>query len=194
MSFVKASDINGLILAGGRSSRMGVDKSSIQYHGIPQRDYLYTILEKFCVKVFVSRGQNSNAEDTGRMITDAFPFDGPINGILSAFQSDNTVAWLTVPIDMPNVDEQLIQTLIRHRDTNKVATCFYDSDGNKPEPLLTIWEARARAALLAFVDHGNISPREFLMANPIHMVRVPSASSLLNINTPRQLAEFKQKN
>ena len=48
------NDIMGLVLAGGRSQRMGMDKGMLQYHGKPQREYLYEQLEPICSRVFLS--------------------------------------------------------------------------------------------------------------------------------------------
>ena len=39
--------MNGLVLSGGQSSRMGTDKALIDYHGIPQYAYVYDLLLRF---------------------------------------------------------------------------------------------------------------------------------------------------
>lgn len=46
--------MNALILAGGRSTRMGTDKSLLTYHHQPQWRYLYELLTPYCSTVFVS--------------------------------------------------------------------------------------------------------------------------------------------
>ena len=46
--------MNGLVLSGGQSSRMGRDKALIDYHGLPQYAYVYDLLLGFCDKVFIS--------------------------------------------------------------------------------------------------------------------------------------------
>ncbi|HNP08536.1 MAG TPA: NTP transferase domain-containing protein, partial [Cyclobacteriaceae bacterium] len=119
----KAKPLYGLVLGGGLSSRMGKDKGHLNYHGQPQRDYVFKLLEKFCDRVYYSA--NAQAISDNNTIKDAYPFQGPLNGILSAFKFQSDVAWLTVPIDMPFVDESIIQFLIDHRDVSRVATCFY---------------------------------------------------------------------
>ena len=95
-------------------------------------------------------------------LPDQFDFESPLNGILTAFAHDSIAAWLTVPVDMPLIDVEIIAYLLKKRDTNKVATCFFDSDGKNPEPLITIWEPRAYPLLLSFQKSGKISPRDFL--------------------------------
>src|SRR6187402_3556555 len=101
----------GLILAGGKSARMGFDKGLIDYHGKPQRDYLRDLLGEYCDQVFTSCKKTNDLPLSCNPITDAFQIDSPLNGILSAFQFNKTVSWLTVPVDMPMVDGAIIQYL-----------------------------------------------------------------------------------
>ena len=98
-----AAALNGLVLAGGKSERMGTDKSLLAYHGRPQREHLYDMLLPVCQKVFVScnTAQNANMEIPG--IEDRFLGLGPMGGLLSAFQSAPDAAWLTVAGDMPDL-------------------------------------------------------------------------------------------
>ena len=46
--------MNGLVIAGGKSTRMQQDKAMIQYHGMPQYQYVYNILQPFCSETFIS--------------------------------------------------------------------------------------------------------------------------------------------
>jgi molybdopterin-guanine dinucleotide biosynthesis protein A len=92
---------------------------------------------------------------------------------------------------MPLIDDFVIGYLLSHRDTAKTATCFFDSEGKKPEPLFTIWEPSASPLLLAYYKAGNKSPREFLMRENIHVMEIPDKKFLLNINDSEELNKFK---
>ncbi|MFZ1805992.1 MAG: NTP transferase domain-containing protein [Cyclobacteriaceae bacterium] len=184
----KALSLNGLVLGGGRSSRMGKDKALLDYHGQPQKHHVFQLLEKFCDHVYYSANSHATPHDT--IIIDAYPFQGPLNGILSAFKYSPEVAWLTVPVDMPFVDEAVLQFLVDQRDASKVATCFYDSEGKLPEPLLTIWEPSCAILLKSFYEEGKISPRDFLNSANIKLLQVPESRALKNINTPEGYDEF----
>jgi len=181
----------GLILAGGKSARMGFDKGLIDYHGKPQRDYLRDILGKYCDQVFISCKKTNDLPISSNPIADAFQIDSPLNGILSAFQFNKTVAWLTVPVDMPMIDGALIQYLIDHRNQSKTATCFLDSEGKNPEPLFTIWEPSALEDLQQFYADGKISPRDFLKQADVHIISIPDVKSLININSEEEWKQFK---
>ena len=50
----KQAPLYGLVLAGGRSTRMGQDKSLISYHGKAQREYMADLLGQWCSRTFIS--------------------------------------------------------------------------------------------------------------------------------------------
>lgn len=182
--------IYGLVLAGGRSSRMGRDKGLIVYNNKPQREYIAELLGKFCSEVYVSCKAKEYIPAAHNPLPDQFYLESPLNGILSAFEKNNSVAWLTVPVDMPYVDEAALAHLITHRNTNKMVTCFIDSDGKHPEPLLALWEAKAAAPLKMYYESGGISPREFLKQQDILLLHPPDKRIYQNINTPEELDDF----
>jgi molybdopterin-guanine dinucleotide biosynthesis protein A len=124
---------------------------------------------------------------------DAFSFNSPLNGILTAFRLHPEMAWLTLPIDMPFVNEEIIQSLVKSRDKNKVATCFYNAEGNGPEPLLTIWEPISANALLNYYENGKTSPRDFLKNADVHYVRIARHNALISVNTPEEFDALTQK-
>lgn len=181
--------LNGLILAGGKSIRMGQDKSMINYHGKPQREYLVDLLEPYCMEIFISSKENIKQNT----IVDHFDLDSPLNGVLSAFHFDPATAWLTVPVDMPYLNSQAIEFLLDHRDPKKVATCFLDSDGKLPEPLVTVWETKSKPLLFDFYNSGGFSPRKFLEENDVQLLQAPDPKLLLNINTTEDLRTFSKQ-
>ncbi|HEX6225318.1 MAG TPA: molybdenum cofactor guanylyltransferase [Chryseolinea sp.] len=191
MKHTTSPTLNGLILAGGKSLRMGQDKSLIEYHNVSQREYLFAMLKNFCTSVFTSCKNNQSVPAHLNPLFDQFDFDSPLNGILTAFSHDAIAAWLTVPIDMPLIDVEIIAYLLRKRDSNKVATCFFDSDGRNPEPLITIWEPRSYPLLLRFQQGGKISPRDFLKNADTNIIEIPDRNALANINSPEELQRFK---
>ena len=166
---------------------MGRDKALLNYHGKPQREFLFTLLGKYCAKVFTSCRLDQQIPKHLNPLVDKFHFKGPLNGILSAFQDFPNNRWLIVAVDMPHINEATIEKLIRESDQTKLATCFLNLQENLPEPLLTLWEPGAYSLLMKFVKNGNISPREFLKANSILTLEVPDDKILLNVNYPDEV-------
>jgi len=182
-----APKLNGLVLTGGRSTRMGSDKSQLIYHGKPQRDHLAELLAPYCEAVFWS----VNAEQAVELgyakqpiVIDRFDFPGPLNGVLSAFAQDASVAWLVVACDMPLLTSQSLDALLKGRNPAKLATVFYDSDGRFPEPLLGIYEPTFYPVLLQVMAAGYYSPRQALQQNDVQLLTVPDIHELANVNDP----------
>src|SRR5690349_32843 len=138
-------NLNGLILAGGKSSRMGFDKSQLLFHGEPQVAWLNKLLQTFCSQVFVSGSPNKIHGDFD-FIEDHYDTGGPMNGMLSAFRLFPNTAMLVVPVDMPGITQEAINYLLNHRDQTKPATCF--SNNIAIEPLPIILETTAYPLLL----------------------------------------------
>jgi molybdopterin-guanine dinucleotide biosynthesis protein A len=180
--------VNGLILIGGKSSRMGTDKSLLVYHGKTQREYLFELTQKYCSEVFFScRAEQSFSEKT---IIDAYDL-GPMGGILSAFEHNKNTAWLVVACDMPFVDAASFELLIQNQNAEKVATTFYNSENNAPDPLFTIYEPKAFDLLKEYVKLGNKSPKVFLQNADIQLINLENNSILRNVNTKDEFEKVK---
>jgi molybdopterin-guanine dinucleotide biosynthesis protein A len=182
--------IFGLILSGGRSLRMGQDKGLIPYYGKPQREYLHDLLSKMCDEVHLSCKSAIDVPAELCPIEDRYELSSPLNGILSAFSHNSEVAWLTLPVDMPLIDEDAIRLLINNRDRDKVATCYVDSDGEKPEPLFALWESHAFPLLQSFHASGEFSPRKFLIDHAAKLLTPTTQKIYHNVNTPEELKQF----
>ncbi len=180
--------MNGLILIGGKSSRMGTDKSLLNYHGLSQRDYLFQLLNKFCPSVYFSSRQEQAISENAIIDTLAI---SPISGILSAFEYNPQTPWLVLACDMPLVNEEALQLLIKHRNPEKTATAFYNPEINAPEPLITIYEPTAYPLLIKYMEAGNKSPKIFLQNNDVQLIDVEEKGFLMNVNTRTAFDDYQ---
>lgn len=179
--------IFGLVLGAGKSSRMGIDKASLNYHGMPQTDYLVNVLSKQCDKVFVSCREDQKKLEhflSHELLTDRFIDFGPLGGILTAMQSYPEAHWLVVACDMPFIDEKAVNHLLEKRHPLKLATCYLNSEMGWPEPLFTVYNKRAYHRLLSFMGQGYLCPRKFLMNSKIQEVVALQWEWLSNANFP----------
>ncbi|WP_221420343.1 NTP transferase domain-containing protein [Fulvivirga sp. M361] len=190
----KTPGIKGLVLAGGKSTRMGQDKGNIDYHGKPQREYLADLMSGFCEETFISVRNEASVFDTQYpLIADSFHDLGPYGGILSAFRKDPNSAWLTIATDIPLLDKKTLDYLIRHRNPSKLATCFHNPETGFPEPLITLWEPRAYPVLLQFLANGYSCPRKVLINSDIEELKIDRTEVLSNVNTQDELASILPK-
>lgn len=174
----------GLILAGGKSQRMGEDKGAIEYHGKAQREYEADLSSKYCHQTFIScrKNQDDLIESKYQKIYDTFEGLGPYGGILSAFRAHPNHAWLTLACDLPFLNKNTLKQLIDNRNPTKLATCFHNPETAFPEPLITIWEPRAYPVLLEFLSQGYSCPRKVLINTDIEELKINDTSQLVNAN------------
>lgn len=183
---ISTDKLYGLVLAGGKSVRMGTDKGLLTYHGIPQREYLYQLLTPFCDKVFLGIRKEQEMEIPNNYLTviDQDLVKGPFNSLLSAHHTDPEAAWLVLACDLPMIDAESIERLINNRDKNKVATAFCSGEQHLPEPLVAIWEPTALQQATAWIEREQKTcPRKYLINSDIQSIYPDNDLVLMNANS-----------
>lgn len=186
----------GLVLSGGKSTRMGTDKGLIEYHGVPQREYLYNLLSQVCENTFISLREEQEDELPAAMktIVDLNEFKGPYNGLLSAHKKYPDVAWLVLACDLPLMDLDALKELISQRDSAKEATAFALKENPLPEPLCAIWEPQALQQSIEYLESGNgTCPRKYLINHNTKLVFPKYQNVLLNANSEEDYKEALKK-
>ncbi len=181
--------MNGLILAGGHSSRMGQPKSLLNYHGKPQCQYLAELLQGLCAQVFISCRPDQQILFEGyETILDSSNYGdiGPLNGVLSAFDRDKNSAWLVLGCDYPLLEKSDLEQLVRERNTTCVATVFVNPETRFPEPLHCIYEPKAGSLLLEWLQLDNESMRRFLEQALVQKVNPYHPECLKSVDTPEE--------
>ncbi|MEP2280777.1 NTP transferase domain-containing protein [Maribacter sp.] len=189
---ISKDKIYGLVLSGGKSTRMGEDKGLITYHNLPQREHLYHLLNEVCDKTFLSirKDQESEISNSFDAIIDNDEFRGPYNGLLSAHKAHPDAAWLVLACDLPLMDKKALEELIEARNSDKIASAFADADDPLPEPLCAIWEPEALKQSVAYLKAGNGScPRKFLINSDVNLVFPQQKEVLLNANSRAEYEE-----
>jgi molybdopterin-guanine dinucleotide biosynthesis protein A len=181
-----AGELFGLVLSGGRSSRMGRDKGSLVYSAIgktqTQRQTCAGLLRPFCEKVFVScRSEQAIEPELLRILDDPALGEGPGVGILSASRAHPERAWLVLACDFPYATKEDIAQLVSERSPAHDATCFVNEEGFI-EPFFSIWEESALAKLATELASSGMSPSRVLSSLRCKKVLPTSQKSLLNVN------------
>lgn len=186
-----AAPLKGLILCGGRSTRMQQDKSLITYHGIPQWQYLYELVQSILPEVYVScrEDQQASLGQDINVITDSIEGGGPSVGLLSANKVFPDAAWLVLAVDLPLISAQSVNYLISQRQVEKDATSLISPVNHLPEPLIAIWEPSGLKKLRQSVSEGRNCPRKTLLNADIHQIENPFSAEHFNANTPDEMKE-----
>jgi len=178
--------LNGLVLAGGKSVRMGQDKGSTSWHGKEQRYHMADLLTTFCENIFISCRPEQQPEISSdyETLPDTVIEAGPYGAILSAFEQRQDVAWLVIACDLPLMDKDTIAYLIANRNSETLATTFESPHDGLPEPLITIWEPQSYAVLRSFRQEGYSCPRKVLINSAPTILKPQNPAALMNVNTP----------
>lgn len=178
----------GLVLVGGRSTRMGSEKALLKYGEQTQLERTADLLSNVADKTFVSlrKDQDLSLPGTTEAIYDSIDrLDGPLCGILSAMQRHPNTDWLVVACDLPRLDIETLQELASAFNEDDTRLTAYKStrDGS-PEPLCAIYPAGAAPELLELARQmGTRSPRKLLIAKEARLLELKDPRSLENINT-----------
>jgi molybdopterin-guanine dinucleotide biosynthesis protein A len=185
----------GLVLGGGRSSRMRTDKASLKYHGKPQTEHCLDLLAAHCAQSFVSC-RADQADQPGfaglPQIHDTFLDMGPLGGILSALRAHRNAAFLVIACDLPFLDADSLAALVAGRDPFKVATAFAGPQGGLPEPLCAVYEPRCYPRALQLLGQGLSCPRKLILHSSSRILTAPDPRALHNANDPETYREAIQ--
>ncbi len=186
-----STPLYGLVLSGGRSTRMGRDKAALPAGGRTQLERTMGLLEPHVARAFVSvRREQRDDPLRGRFeqIADTRENLGPIAGILAAQERFPASAWLVLACDLPRLDAATLAWLLRARAPQRLATAFRSSRDGLPEPLCAVYEPASAASLRQYVERGQHCPRRFLMSADVELLDEPDPRALDNANTPEEYA------
>jgi len=184
-----AAPLYGLVLAGGRSTRMRRDKAALTYGGRSQLERAMELLAVHVTRAYVSvRPEQRDDPLRSRFATIADRLEnvGPVAGLLAAQAQHADVAWLVLACDLPLLDEATLAGLVRAREPARLATAYRSSHDGLPEPLCAIYEPRSHGPLAAYVAAGRSCPRKFLLQHDVRLLDEPNPAALDNINTPEE--------
>lgn len=188
-------NLYGLILCGGKSSRMGHDKALIEYHGCAQYLYLYQLFNTLEIPAFLSCNSRQNyiSPPDIPIIYDGQQYinAGPMSGLLSAFNQHPDSAYFIMGCDYPLITATAMFKLLYHRDNLHEAVCFHNPVTNYDEPVLAIYEAKCLPALLDYYKKGNTSLKHFLKIIKTKRITPDDPDTLVSIDNVDEYAIFK---
>jgi molybdopterin-guanine dinucleotide biosynthesis protein A len=129
----------GFLLAGGKSSRMGADKASLDFGGQTLLDRALTVMGAVCGKVTIVGDPDKFAQygssKYGSFVADIFPGCGPLAGIHAALVHSSAKLNLMLAVDMPFVSRELLAFLFataEDADNHAIVTVPRTSKGFQP--------------------------------------------------------------
>lgn len=170
-----ARKIAGVVLAGGRSSRMGKDKSSLVYKGKTLLEHMMALLQQTGVDdVYVSGNFDGYS-----CIADSTPDQGPAHAmydVLKYLAPYNYDGVLFVPVDMPLLNVEILEMLINKTESRYFAELFLPT-----------------FIMDACLEKPEKSIQDFLKSIESHSLSLPMSykNSMKNVNTIEQWNEVR---
>ena len=190
--------VSGIILAGGRSSRMGTDKASLVLEGITmlQRsvDRLAPAVDELVLVGAPGRPLPPVATDLPvHLVEDPVEGEGPLVGIATGLEACTAPAAVVVAVDMPFVEAALLTLLVGHLDEDH--RWVVPLAEGRPQPLCSAFASSALPVLRAHIDAGDRAPMAagrdlgvYRMPEEEWRTADPGGRSFMNANTPEEFA------
>lgn len=125
-------NITGIILAGGKSSRMGAEKGLVTFRGQPLIHYPLQVLETFCSDILISSNTDSYAYLGCPTVPDTIAGGGPMIGIYSCLMKSTTDLNAVISCDMPFVTAQIYHELMKIMERSSVCVPWHGDDHYEP--------------------------------------------------------------
>lgn len=186
-----SSELNGLILAGGRARRMdGQDKGLILLSGIRLIERCVTALSPQVHQIFISA--NRNIEQYQKFSVPVLEdstknYDGPLAGLQRALEMSPDKPVLVVPCDAPLLPTQLAARLLKAYHDNNDCTVI-PHDGTRLQTLFGLFVPSTLESLNQYLASGQCKVESWVTSLPHAVVDFSDqAENFMNINTEDDL-------
>ena len=194
--------INVLILAGGKSSRIGLnkDKGQIRLMGINLIDKVISniiSIDGFSEKDIIIVGPKERFPFLNRVVEDIYPQKGPLGGIFSGLHSSDTFYNLVIGYDMPFIEGKLIKHMINNMNNYDIIIPSYGQD--LFEPLCAIYSKNCLEVIEKNIKVGNLAVRSIFPFLRVRLIQEKEIKkydrklySFFNINLKSDFIKAKE--
>ena len=182
--------VRGVVLAAGRSRRMGREKAALVFEGEPVLQRIDRLMgEVGLVPVYSLRGDQLDLLPQEReVLHDRWPDAGPLGGIATALDAFPGMAILVVPVDMPLLGVEHLRLLLCSGGAD--VACL--GAGSALSPLPSLWMPVCRDAVVREVEARRLAVRAMLDQLRVKLATVPD-TALWNVNHPDDYRELSRR-
>ena len=185
---IKVKEISGIVLAGGKSRRMGTKKSELKLGGRTLLEIQVRKLQKLGVEDIMISGYDEPVGGT-RALADIYPDKGPLGGVHACLLAAEKPACLVLSVDVPLIPEEVLETLVQ---AHEGGVTMLAHDG-KTEPLLAVYDADLAARAESLILSDIRAMRALADSGPVRKVEYTGdLELLLNCNTPEDYEKAKR--
>lgn len=195
---IHKEDVTGLVLAGGRGSRMGGLDKGLQLHlSVPLALHALNRLRPQVGTLIINANRNLAAYQA--MGSPVWPdemadFPGPLAGMLAGLAHCGTPYLATVPCDTPNFPMDFVARLAQRLQSSngEMAVVYTHEDGKlRAQPVFCLMKTSLRDGLKAFIDSGERKTGLFAANHHSERVIFDDAAAFANANTLSELEHLQ---
>lgn len=157
--------LTGILLAGGKSSRMGSEKGMVAYKGKPLIQYGIDLLSGYTDKIIISSANPAYKRFGLELVPDEIAGQGPAAGIAAALRHSLTPWNLVLACDLPFLEPELIDALLAAAGNNQAVIPVHQGVS---EPLAGLWHRDLAENLRLSVAAGNLALHRILQLCNVH--------------------------
>ena len=196
---IDKTDITGLVLAGGRGSRMGgVDKGLQNHHGMPMALHALMRLSPQVGQAMVNANRNLSAYES--MGVPVWPdslhdYAGPLAGFLVGLEHCETPYLVTVPCDSPLFPEDLVHNLaqaLHTQDADIAMAATLDAGVLRAQPVFCLMKTELLESLVRFTQGGQRKIDSWTAQHRCVLVPFDDPGAFANANTPGELQQLQK--
>lgn len=190
----------GIILAGGKSIRLGEDKAFVRLNSITLLEAVLATVQKVVKEtILVVNNPEKFAHLLSKqmkIVKDKIPYQGPLGGILSGLEASADLYNLVVPCDTPFLEKGLLKHLLSQSNDYDVVVPKRDE---KLEPLLAVYSKKCIEPIKKSLDNKDLRIVSFFGQVNIRCIKTdiiskydPEELSFFNINTKEDLDKARR--
>lgn len=188
-------EVSGVVLAGGKSKRMGMDKRHLSVHGKPLLDRVTSVLLELFPEVLLVLAEEdiSKQDERIRIVTDLIPDCAAVGGLYTGLYYSRHPRVFVVACDMPFINAAVIEFFLRKIDATDIVMAQLVTG---LQPLHGLYSKQCLPILKEMIDTRDLRLQNIADKQGLAVHRVPEAEikrldpqllSFLNLNSPADL-------
>ena len=188
-------EVSGVVLAGGKSKRMGMDKRHLSVHGKPLLDRVTSVLLELFPEVLLVLAEEdiSRQDDRMRIVTDLIPDCAAVGGLYTGLYHSRYPRVFVVACDMPFINPAVIELFLQKIDATDIVMAQLVTG---LQPLHGLYSKQCLPILKEMIDARDLRLQNIAGKQGLTVYRVseaeikrldPQLLSFLNLNSPADL-------
>ena len=186
------SDATAIIMAGGQSSRMGVDKSLLPLNDKPMVQAIYEQLQGSFSQILISSNEKKKLTFLGlKVVPDKQTGQGPLMGIASALEASANELNFVIACDIPYIDLKVVRNMLKEADGVDIVVPTLGE--GQYEPLFAIYRKSSLKAINKVLSTGQRKISDVFQHCKVKYINLDLPRNFANINTMAEYNEYRKR-